>query len=348
MKILVTGKKIRLTEGINGYIDKKFSKLEKLLSEDTELRVTVSANKKEKQKVEVTLDNINGHIVRAEDVQEDLYSAIDVVCDKLNRQIVKYKHKFKSRASGNDTIRFENFNQLLEEEIEEVPEDAELVFERRKKFDIRPMSPEEAVLQMNLLGHDFFLFKDGRNVFVNPGNPQELSEEAYYFVGGLLAHSKEMALITNPIVNSYKRLVPGYEAPTELTWTKNNQNSLVRIPGSRGMETRIELRSPDAAANPYLVFAVCLAAGLDGINKKIYPTKSSSRELSETDQKTMKIENLPGNLNEAIDYFEQSDWIKEVLGTEFCKEYAEAKKKEWLRYTREISAWEIEEYLYRI
>ena len=194
----------------------------------------------------------------------------------------------------------------------------------------------------------FSLFKDGRNVFVNPGNPQELSEEAYYFVGGLLAHSKEMALITNPIVNSYKRLVPGYEAPTELTWTKNNQNSLVRIPGSRGMETRIELRSPDAAANPYLVFAVCLAAGLDGINKKIYPTKSSSRELSETDQKTMKIENLPGNLNEAIDYFEQSDWIKEVLGTEFCKEYAAAKKKEWLRYTREISAWEIEEYLYRI
>ena len=158
----------------------------------------------------------------------------------------------------------------------------------------------------------FSLFKDGRNVFVNPGNPQELSEEAYYFVGGLLAHSKEMALITNPIVNSYKRLVPGYEAPTELTWTKNNQNSLVRIPGSRGMETRIELRSPDAAANPYLVFAVCLAAGLDGINKKIYPTKSSSRELSETDQKTMKIENLPGNLNEAIDYFEQSDWIKDT------------------------------------
>ena len=194
----------------------------------------------------------------------------------------------------------------------------------------------------------FSLFKNGRNIFVDPDDPSKLSNEACYFIGGLLAHSKEMALITNPIVNSYKRLVPGYEAPTELTWTKNNQNSLVRIPGSRGMETRIELRSPDAAANPYLVFAVCLAAGLDGINKKIYPTKSSSRELSETDQKTMKIENLPGNLNEAIDYFEQSDWIKEVLGTEFCKEYAAAKKKEWLRYTREISAWEIEEYLYRI
>ena len=194
----------------------------------------------------------------------------------------------------------------------------------------------------------FSLFKNGKNIFVDPEDPTRLSEEAYYFIGGLLAHSREMTLITNPLVNSYKRLVPGFDAPTELTWTRNNQNSLVRIPGSRGMETRIELRSPDAAANPYLVFAVCLAAGLDGINKKIYPTKSSSRELSETDQKTMKIENLPGNLNEAIDYFEQSDWIKEVLGTEFCKEYAAAKKKEWLRYTREISAWEIEEYLYRI
>src|SRR3712207_7163775 len=99
MKILVTGKKIRLTDGINGYIDKKFSKLEKLLSEDTELRVTVSANKKEKQKVEATLDNINGHVVRAEDVQDDLYSAIDVVCDKLNRQIVKDRKSTRLNSS---------------------------------------------------------------------------------------------------------------------------------------------------------------------------------------------------------------------------------------------------------
>lgn len=160
MKIAISGKKIKLTEGITGYIEKKFSKLEKLLNDDAELRVTVSANKKEKQKVEVTLDSINGHIVRAEDVQEDLYSAIDIVCDKLNRQIVKYKNKFKSRTTGNDTIRFEQFNELVEEEIDVLPEENELVFERRKRFNLRPMSPEEAVLQMNLLGHDFFLFKD--------------------------------------------------------------------------------------------------------------------------------------------------------------------------------------------
>lgn len=194
----------------------------------------------------------------------------------------------------------------------------------------------------------FSLFKDGKNVFVNPDNPQELSEEAYYFVGGLLAHSKEMAAITNPIVNSYKRLVPGYEAPTELTWTKNNQNSLVRIPASRGLETRIELRSPDAAANPYLVFAVCLAAGLDGLDKKILPHKALGEEPVQEDQDCSEVDHLPENLNEALGYFEQSEWISKILGKEFCEEYAAAKRKEWLRYTREISAWEIEEYLYRI
>ena len=194
----------------------------------------------------------------------------------------------------------------------------------------------------------FSLIKNGENVFECADRPGELSEDAYYFIGGLLAHSKEMALITNPLVNSYKRLVPGYDAPTELTWTENNQNSLVRIPRVNGADTRIELRSPDAASNPYLVFAVCLAAGLDGIQKKIYPTKASNRSLSESDQKEQGIENLPENLREAITLFEDSSWMKEILGEAFCKQYAQAKRKEWLRYSQEISDWEIEEYLYRI
>ena len=194
----------------------------------------------------------------------------------------------------------------------------------------------------------FSLFKNGKNIFVDPEDPSRLSEEAYYFIGGLLAHSREMALITNPLVNSYKRLVPGFDAPTELTWTRNNQNSLVRIPRVNGADTRIELRSPDAASNPYLVFAVCLAAGLDGIQKKIYPTKASDRSLSESDQKEQGIENLPENLREAITLFEDSSWMKEILGETFCEQYAQAKRKEWLRYSQEISDWEIEEYLYRI
>lgn len=194
----------------------------------------------------------------------------------------------------------------------------------------------------------FKLLKDGKNIFADPKNPGEPSEEAYYFIGGLLEHSREIALITNPLVNSYKRLVPGYEAPTELTWTMNNQNSLVRIPIGRGPVGRIELRSPDAASNPYLVFAVCLAAGLDGIKKKINPTKASNNSLSENDQKTKNIENLPENLKEAIELFEQSTWVEEILGKEFCEKYVAAKKKEWLRYSRQVTDWEVEEYLYRI
>ena len=189
----------------------------------------------------------------------------------------------------------------------------------------------------------FSLIKNGENVFECADRPGELSEEAYYFIGGLLVHSKEMALITNPLVNSYKRLVPGYDAPTELTWTENNQNSLVRIPVTRGEGIRVELRSPDASANPYVVLAVCLAAGLDGIKNKITPTKSSN--LAAQDQ---QAEHLPETLKEAIDYFESSSWVKEVLGEEFCRQYVTAKKNEWLRYTRQVTDWEIAEYLYRL
>ena len=189
----------------------------------------------------------------------------------------------------------------------------------------------------------FSLIKNGENVFECSERPGELSEDAYYFRGGLLAHSKEMALITNPLVNSYKRLVPGYDAPTELTWTENNQNSLVRIPVTRGEGIRVELRSPDASANPYVVLAVCLAAGLDGIKNKITPTKSSN--LAAQDQ---QAEHLPETLKEAIDYFESSSWVKEVLGEEFCRQYVSAKKNEWLRYTRQVTDWEIAEYLYRL
>ena len=189
----------------------------------------------------------------------------------------------------------------------------------------------------------FSLFKNGRNLFEDVEHPGELSEEARYFIGGLLAHSREMALITNPIVNSYKRLVPGYDAPTELTWTEHNQNSLVRIPVTRGEETRVELRSPDAASNPYLVLAVCFAAGLDGIRNKISPAKSSN--IASPDQAP---EHLPETLKDAIELFENSEWIRGVLGEDFCRTYLSAKKDEWLRYIRQVTDWEVNEYLYRL
>ena len=169
------------------------------------------------------------------------------------------------------------------------------------------------------------LWKDEKNIFDDPQGELGLSEDAYYFIGGIMKHLKGMTLITNPLVNSYKRLVPGYDAPTELTWTENNQNSLVRIPVTRGEGIRVELRSPDASANPYVVLAVCLAAGLDGIKNKITPTKSSN--LAAQDQ---QAEHLP-------------ETLKEV-----CRQYVAAKKNEWLRYTRQVTDWEIAEYLYRL
>ena len=185
----------------------------------------------------------------------------------------------------------------------------------------------------------FSLVKDGQNIFECKETPGKISDAAFYFAGGLLAHSREMALITNPLVNSYKRLVPGYGAPTELTWTDSDQKSLVRIPFFRGQESMVELRSPDAAANPYLVLAVCLAAGMDGIRKRLVPLKAGVTENPVC---------LPETLKEAIDIFENSSWIREILGEDFCRIYVESKKKEWLRYTRQVTDWEVEEYLYRL
>lgn len=185
----------------------------------------------------------------------------------------------------------------------------------------------------------FSLVKEGKNIFECQETPGKISDAAFYFAGGLLAHSREMALITNPLVNSYKRLVPGYGAPTELTWTEADQRSLIRIPPFRGQESRVELRSPDAAANPYLVLAVCLAAGMDGIRKQMIPLRAGEKEHPD---------GLPETLKEAIDAFENSSWIREILGEDFCRIYLEAKKKEWLRYTRQVTDWEVKEYLYRL
>ena len=195
---------------------------------------------------------------------------------------------------------------------------------------------------------NFSLYKDGKNIFDAEGESGKLSEEAYCFMGGLLAHSREMALITNPLVNSYKRLAPGCGAPTELTWSRDELSSLIRVPVSMGTETRIELRSPDAASNPYLVFAVCLAAGLDGIKRKLHPTEAADRSYTKNGQQVQAVEYLPADLKEAIELFEQSKWIREVLGDELCEKYAEAKKDEWMRYSRQVTAWEVETYLYRV
>lgn len=191
------------------------------------------------------------------------------------------------------------------------------------------------------------LHKDGKNIFDDKADANGLSREAYYFIGGIMKHIKGMAAVTNPLVNSYKRLVPGFAAPVYIAWSATNRSPLIRIPAEGG---RVELRSPDSAANPYLTLALCLKAGLDGIINKIEPPGSvdcNIYTMTEQERKALNIENLPGTLMEAVDAMKNDGFILEVLGEHIAKSYIEAKESEWQKYRAHVSEWEIQEYLYR-
>ena len=192
------------------------------------------------------------------------------------------------------------------------------------------------------------LFKNGKNIFFDVKGELELSQEAYYYIGGLLKHIKPITAITNPLINSYKRLIPGYEAPVYIAWSARNRNPLIRIPVKRGNATRIELRSPDPSCNPYLAFSVILKAGLDGIKNKISPPHSINKnifEMSNEERQNKNIFNLPSNLNEAIQELEKSELAKESLGNHIFNTYIEAKKIEWDQFRTKVHQWEIDRYL---
>ncbi|MGE5554545.1 MAG: type I glutamate--ammonia ligase [Betaproteobacteria bacterium] len=192
------------------------------------------------------------------------------------------------------------------------------------------------------------LFKDGKNAFYDPNRPYQLSEDALYFIGGLLKHARSLTAITNPLVNSYKRLVPGYEAPVYIAWSAMNRTALIRVPAARGMSTRLELRSPDPSCNPYLAFAVILKAGLDGIKNKTAPPESIAKNIYHmTDDERLAegILSLPGSLKEALDEMERNPLIKEALGDHVYEHFMEAKRIEWDVYRTQVHQWELDQYL---
>lgn len=194
------------------------------------------------------------------------------------------------------------------------------------------------------------LSKDGKNLFADENDPLGLSREAYNFIAGIMEHIKGMTAITNPLVNSYKRLVPGFEAPVYIAWSATNRSPLIRIPAGRGEGTRVELRSPDPSCNPYLTLAVCLAAGLDGIKRNLNPQKAVDYNIFHmTDEERQKagVQCLPGTLLEAIEALEQDEFIKNVLGEHIAANYIKAKKAEWLSYRSQVTEWEINQYLIR-
>lgn len=195
------------------------------------------------------------------------------------------------------------------------------------------------------------LARDGVNVFYDGQDCNHLSKEGYWFIGGIMKHIAAITAITNPLVNSYKRLVPGYEAPVYIAWSMRNRSPLIRIPAQTGTTQRIELRSPDSATNPYLAIAVCLAAGLDGIRNQIEPPASVEGNIfamSEEEREKAGIKCLPTSLAEAIDGLEQDALIREVLGKHISRKYIEAKKEEWKEYCAAVSSWEIDRYLVNI
>ena len=192
---------------------------------------------------------------------------------------------------------------------------------------------------------------EGNNIFGDPDDKNGLSKEAYYFLAGILKHAKGLMALTNPLVNSYKRLVPGYEAPVHIAWSSINRSPLVRIPATRGTGRRIELRSPDPAANPYLVLAACLAAGLDGIRDQKMPMANVDRnifEMAAEEKADAGIEELPLNLYDAVKELEADQYLCDVLGPHTSSKYIEAKYAEWDEYRRQITNWEIDQYLYKI
>ena len=194
------------------------------------------------------------------------------------------------------------------------------------------------------------LFKDGKNAFYDESDPRGLSKTAYSFIAGLMLHVPGMAAVLNPLVNSYKRLVPGYEAPCYVAWSASNRSALIRIPSARGSATRVELRCPDPACNPYLALAVCLAAGLDGVKRNLTPPeeiKANIFAMTPGEREKNGIRSLPADLHEAIEAMEADGLIMDTLGKHASAAYLTGKKQEWDDYRTSISQWEVDRYLIR-
>jgi len=194
------------------------------------------------------------------------------------------------------------------------------------------------------------LFRNGENAFYDPEDPDQLSQVCRHFTAGLLKHAKGFTAVTNPLVNSYKRLVPGYEAPVYIAWSHRNRSPLVRIPARRGVGTRVELRSPDPSCNPYLAFAVALRAGLDGLERKLTPPPTVDLNIytmTAAEKLAHEIEHLPHNLYDAIMELDKNPVIQEALGRHIYDRFREARLKEWEDYKLQVHDWEVKQYLAR-
>ncbi len=198
--------------------------------------------------------------------------------------------------------------------------------------------------------HQSLFTLEGENAFFDPDGPWQLSRVARSYIGGLIEHARAFVAVTNPLVNSYKRLVPGYEAPVNVAWSEKNRSPMIRVPARRGVGTRCEVRVPDPSCNPYLALAVMLASGLDGIERGLdcgEPVNKNIFQMSEREKRRLRIRQLPANLAEALDFLEKDRVLREALGEHIFSHFLFNKRREWEEYIKVIHDWELERYLDR-
>jgi len=280
----------------------------------------------------------------AEDLRRDTILALETMGIK-----VEYSHHEVAHSQHEIDLRFEDALTMADIVVTH----RITVKEIAKQYNVYATFMPKPIFGQNGSGMHTHqsLFKGNQNAFFDPKDPYFLSGTAKKYIAGILTHIKEITLILNQWVNSYKRLVPGYEAPVYICWARRNRSTLVRVPlykPGKEKATRIELRSPDPSCNPYLAFACMLNAGLKGIEKGYKlpePVEMDVYHLSEEERRKLNIDTLPGNLNRAIDHAEDSELLRETLGSHIFEQFITSKKVEWDDYRIQIHPYEIERYL---
>lgn len=307
-----------------------------LFSKDKEGNITTS-----------TSDKAGYYDVGPEDLGEDIRSEIVLTLQEMGFDIEASHHE---GAHGQHEIDFKYADILTTADNVVTFKIAVRAIAAKHRLHATFMPKPIYGIQGSGMHCNVSLFKDGKNAFYEENSEYQLSDVAMYSIGGMLKHVKSITAITNPLVNSYKRLVPGFEAPVYLAWSLANRSALVRVPAKRGNATRVELRSPDPCCNPYLAFAAILEACLDGVRNKIdppAPVESNIYQLTSKERKKQRIDNLPGSLAEALELMDKSLVVRAALGEHIFNEFMTSKKKEWDSFRTYVSQWEIDKYLAR-
>lgn len=294
-----------------------------------------------------THDNAGYYDVGPEDLGEDIRGEIVRTLQQMGFEIEASHHEV---AKGQHEIDFK-YSDILTT-ADNVVSFKVAVKAIAAQHDLHATFMPKPIFGVNGSGMhcNMSLFHGDTNAFLDESKPYQLSQEALWAIGGVLKHVKKITAVTNPTVNSYKRLVPGYEAPVYVAWSLANRSALVRVPAKRGNATRVELRSPDPSCNPYLAFAVLLQSAIDGIKNEINPPSpvdANIYALTGRERKRQKIDSLPGSLLEALDYMEKSHVAKDALGEHIFNEFMQSKRMEWDSFRVSITPWELDRYLER-